>query len=205
MGTHIRGLVASALCIGALLSNLSAALTVHIDMNMALDGIQATREANNGDVFEVAVVMEVGAEGLSSYGFSVTFDELELSLNSFNNTPPAGLSSLLPGVDIMDIGGSTKQLSSFDGFTFSTGPDSTSVIGGIMEFTVVNPSDNGVLDIVPGFFDPADGAFDNTLPIGGDLAPTAVLNGGSVIPEPSTAGLSLVAGLLLALRRSRRS
>lgn len=197
--------------VGAFTSGLQGAITVHIDMDTTTDGIQATREAIQGDTFEVGIVMDIDGDGLSSYGFSVTFDELELSLNSFSEIAPAGLATLIPGVDAIDLGDATTivgesatQLSSFDGFTFAMGPSDTSVLVGTLEFTVLNPNDNNVPDIAPGFFSLTDGAFDNTLPIGADLVPTATLNPGSIIPEPSSAALALLAGSLLAFRRSRR-
>ena len=209
IGSLKRGLLFALLSYCCLTTALVAVVTVHVDMDSDADGIQASRQLLAGQTLTIALVAELDAGGVSAYGFSVMYDNLELSLVSADDIAPAPLTNLVSGTVNIDLGGGNNRVSSFDGFTFSTGPADTSVVVGTLEFTVVTPSDDSLPDVTVGFFETSDGAFDNTLPVGGDLKPTVVFNSGSVvpvvIPESSTSSLALLAGVLLFSRRRSRA
>ena len=80
MNTILRFFAGAALALG-LTAPLPAIVTVSVDMDTVTPGIQNSRTATVGQAITVELVMDVGAEGVSSYGISVNFDNAEFSLN----------------------------------------------------------------------------------------------------------------------------
>lgn len=183
-------------------------ITLSIDMDTGTPGIQSTRAAAPGESFDIEILGRTDGAGVSSYSISVRHDNTELSFAAGSAESPLAIFTfnLAPGVtETADIGGGTQQgqASSFDAATFGAGPTATTFSIGTINYQVTTPNDNGAPDIIPGFFAGPDGAFDNTLPLGLDLEPTAVIEAGFIIPEPSAAMLFLLGSSFLALRRRR--
>ena len=179
----------------------SAAVIVDVDMDIVTPGIQSTRAAAVGDSFTAALVMTVDGLGVSSYGVSVNFDNVELALNG----APATTELLPVGFTFNFTAGVSSEsqalgeVRTFEAATLGSGPASTSFTIGTIAYTVTAVSDNGIADIAPGLFNVGiDGIFDNL----SGVAPTT-FNPGYVIPEPGSATLlmAVVAGLFVARRR----
>lgn len=179
----------------------SAAVVISVDMDTSLVGIQSVRLASAGDTFTAALVMTVGAEGVSSYSVSANFDTVELTLDGSPAASypalPGGLSAGTAPVEDNALG----KAWSFNAFTAGTGPSLTSFTFGLIKFKVVTPITDLSEDVTPGFFNlpgALDSMFDNA---GLPIAPTFV--GGSVnVPEPGT--FACLAGGLVALSLRRR-
>ena len=196
-------MIAALLLAGAMPAH--AAVTVEVDTDPATPGIQSTRAAAVNDIFTIDLVMTADAAGVSSYGVSVDFDNLELMLNgspastellpalfSFNFTP--GVSS-----ESQPLG----QVRTFEAATFGSGPVSSSFVIGSISFKAIAPVTDGLLDITLGLFNTGvDGIFDNA---GGDLGPSAVFTGGQVdfVPEPGSGAFLMAAAAGLFASRWR--
>jgi hypothetical protein len=146
------------------LSAASAAVTVSVDMDPATAGIQSSVPAVAGQPITVDIVMTVGAEGVSSCGISVNFDNAELSLNgapaSAERLPAGFTTNLNAGVNSESQ--ATGQVRTFEAVTLGNGPVNTSFVLGSISFTVPAPVTDGTADVTPGIFNAGvDGCFDN--------------------------------------------
>lgn len=161
-------------------------VSVSVDMDTVAPGIQSTRIASPGNVFTVDLIMSVGAGGVSSYGVSSLFDNIELALSgslvptdagsAAKEATPASLSNFTPGV-AEEANSPVGHVYSFEAGTLATGPSSTSFSIGTISFSVLTVANDGVADITPGLFNfGIDGVFDNA---GNPVTPT--INPGYVI------------------------
>jgi hypothetical protein len=155
--------------------------SVSVDMDLATPGIQTARAALTGNVFTVGIVMSVDASGVSSYGISALFDNVQLMLNGVpaaTELLPVGLTNLTAGViSATNLPGSVKT---FEAFTLGAGPVNTNFLIGTIAFKVLSVTNDGVPDITPGFFNAGvDGFYDN---LGNPVTP--VFNSGFLTPGP---------------------
>ena len=171
---------------------------VSVDMDTVTAGIQNTLFRSPGDpsAFTVALMLQAGGAGVSSYSVSAQFDNTELTYSADVESLPAGFTlNITPGSGGLTIGVApgVNQVSSFEAATFGAGP----VLGapfqiGTITFTQGAVADDGLADItlwVAGF----DTMFDNTVPFGLPLVP--VSNAGFLIPEPGVIyGAALLMG-----------
>lgn len=190
-----------------------AQLVISMDMDTATLGIQSTRIASPGDIFDVELVFDLTGQpaGVASYGVSVQFNNTELMLNGSPAATaylPAGFgfshfSATGVGAESNDIGGGLGQVSTFEATTFGLGPTSGTMPVGKISFKVLSPVLFAGADVTPGLFNTGvDGLFDNSSTSIGAVT----FNSGSVVPEPSALALT-TSGLLLAgvlIRRLRR-
>ncbi len=179
------------------------AMVVSVDMDVGAAGIQGTRKAAPGDTFAADIVLSVDAAGVSSYGISVQFDTTELSLNGATpaaNNPvlPGGLGSLVAPT----WNNAQGWVHFFNATTLGAGPANTTFTIGTINYLVTSVSDDGLVDVQPGFFvEGADGLFDNA---GNSVTPT-FKPGYVIVPEPAATGLvtglMAVLGAIIARRR----
>lgn len=174
------------------------AVTVDIDLDPVAPNIQSTLGVMTGQIFtvDVVVTLETG-DSLSSYGFGVSWDGVEVTGSGGTDTPPPSLpTNFEPGLP----GGGATSAQMWDGSTTGDGPvGPTSFVAGTYTFMAnVNGIDDGAGDITPGPPVPLalGGFFDNE----GDLV-TPVFNSGFLIPEPTSLGLLCFATLGMAMRR----
>lgn len=145
-----------------------------------------------------------GEAGLSSYGFSLEFDD-DLMLASTDPLDadfpeellPAGFQfNLTDGVD--DV--SADTVFTFEAGTFAAGPVSTRFLIGVVHFIATDPKPDGA-DVGAGFFNIGiDGAFDNAgEPVLVEFADA------EVVPEPEAPLLAMIGlATLLGIQRRRR-
>jgi len=203
----VHSALVAALSSTILVTSANAGIVVSADMDPTTTGIQPLIYATAGQVIPVDIVVDVGQEGLSSYGVSIQFDTTELSL--FGDSPATeslpdgfGFVHLTPGVAELaeDIGGGLGQVLTFEAATFGAGPTEGRFVVGTVNFLVDAPVDDGLFDVTPGLFNTGiDGVFDN-----GGMSGEPVFVPGSVVPEPSCLAL-LAAGVFPGLLRRRRS
>ena len=202
---RISKLIAGLAILGAGAGGLPAAVTVEVDMDTVTAGIQATRTAALNEVFTIALVMTADAAGVSSYGVSVNFDNVELTLNgapASTETLPAGF-TFNGNAGVNSESQALGQVRTFEAGTLGLGPVSSSFTIGTISFRATAPLTDVLLDVTPGLFNTGfDGIFDNS---GNDVGAGAIFVGGKVnlIPEPGTAVL-LVGGIAVVLAARRR-
>jgi hypothetical protein len=173
MNTLLRILAVATLVCG-LARPLPAAVTISVDMDPATPGIQSNRVAAVGQSITVDLVMGVGAEGVSSYGLSVNFDKVELSLNG----APAATELLPTGFTYnLNSGANSEsqplgQIRTFEAATLGNGPTNTIFVIGSITLTAGLPVIDAAADVTLGFFNiGVDGLFDNA---GSTVTPTLV-------------------------------
>lgn len=193
--------------VGVLANDVHAAIVIDIDMDTVQPGVQRSRAAATGEEFPIEIFMTTDDAGVSSYSVSLQFDNAELAIGTapVELLPTGFVFHLGAGVThFNDVGTGWDQISSFDAATFGVGPTNTTFSLGTIGFRVLADNNDGETDIIPGFFAPADQAFDNAVP-GQSLTQTAVLNGGSIttIPEPTAIVLLSVLCLCTSLRRRK--
>lgn len=209
--------------ISALLVHEARGQIFRIDMDASTPAIDTVISPLVGSTITVGVYLDLGGvggfpPGVSTYGVSLAFDNVELTLSP---PPPAATQSiptlvpfgftLGPAPTELEVdlaynpGGTWGTVGSFLGYTFAVGPVGGLHPLGTIKFTVDSISDDGLLDVCP-FFNVAalvDGLYDNT----GTVIATGPANFvcGSVVPEPS---VGLLGGSVLLLwaagRRFRR-
>ena len=188
-------------------------LVISMDMDTAMAGIQSSRTASPGDIFDVGLVFDLtgAAGGLSSYGVSVQFKNAKLTLNGVPVTSaateplPVGYSfNISPGVSgaANDIGGGIGNVLTFEAATFGLGPSAGTFTAGLISFKVSGPPALGGVDITPGLFNTGvDGLFDNS----SAALSSVVFNSGSLSVVPESTGIGVTfAGLLLTWGVYRR-
>jgi hypothetical protein len=166
-------------------------------------------DANPGDTLEAILRVTADANGVSSYGLSVRFDEDgadELDLLSAVELLDATFDVDLGGtgpVSTTESGpGTPGELLSFAAGSTGPGAVSASFDVALMTFLVTANVSGGGADLTPGFFNPGvDGLFGSG---GEDLGASAVLVGASV-PEPTVLTLLGLSSLALARRVARRT
>jgi len=178
---------------------------ISIDMDPLTPGIQNTLAALPGANITVDVVLTPGAVGVSSYGVSTRIDNTELTHVGNVEALPAGFMfnlTLGSGGFVPNVAPGVDQVSTFEAVTLGLGPVGGNLVIGTISFTVVNPVNDGLTDVTPGFFvGGVDGMFNNA---GVPIAP--VINPGFLVPEPRTTATVLgIAALLtgIALHRAR--
>lgn len=205
-GANYLGVLAGVLTAPAGL----AQLLISIDMDTSAAGVQSTRSAVPGDIFDAAIIFDLSAQpaGLSSYGVSMQFNNTELQLNgspaaTANPSLPSGLTRFTltgVGAESNDVGGGLGQVSNFEAGTLGLGPTSGTFSAGTVSFKVLSPITVAGTDITVGLFASGfDGLADNS----NVTISSVTFNGGSVVPEPSTyAGVA--AGVLVGWAAFRR-
>lgn len=201
----VRGLLVLPLLVLGLTCQAQQ-ISIDMDNNLA-NGIQNTLSTVAGANFTAAVVMQPTAAGVSSYSVSVRFDNTELAHLADVELAPVGMANLTIGSGglVLNVAPGWDQVSSFEAATLGAGPVAGSHVIGTINFNVVAIANDGLPDIVPGFFvNPGaiDSMFNNA---GAPLAP--VFNPGFVIPEvgatgPVLGGVALL--MAIAIRRRRR-
>jgi len=205
--TIYRGLV-TGLMLGACTPWAVAQLVISVDMDTIAPGVQSVRTASPGDSFTVGLVFDLSGtpDGLSSYGVSVQFNNIELNLDgspAATEALPAGFDgNITAGVsgEANSIGGGLGQVSTFESIAFGLGPTTGTFSAGTIAYKVLSPISAAGIDITPGLFNAGvDGLFDN-----GSLAIASItFNGGMVVPEPSIYAIA-TGGLLLGWAMLRR-
>lgn len=166
-----------------------------------------------GDQLTLDILLTADAEGVSSYGISMEFDNdfgNELNLLEATERLPGGFQfHLTPGVaatvesDALTVG----RVDTFEAATFGAGPNSTTfVIGQVRFLATANLATDGS-DIFAGLFNSGiDGIFNSS---GFDIGPTANFEeaGVNLVPIPAALPLfaSGVAVLGFLIRRRRYS
>jgi len=160
-------LTAWAFAMGAPMES-DAAVSVWIDLDPDIPGIQNTIGASPGSLLTANLVVEADAAGLSSYAISVRFDTTKLSLNG---SPSASEflfldfdANITPGVEAEseDVGGGLGEVLTFEAVSFGLGPANSTFVAGAINFIVSDPSGGGSPDIDADFFNVSiDGAFDS--------------------------------------------
>ena len=216
MNNHRSFLSYQAIRAGACLcaAGLSAAhgAIVSVDMDTSTVGIQSTRTAVSGEVFPVHIYLTADAAGIQAYGVSVRSDNAELTITGAPVEPvptgfagPLGLGTLTT----FNVVAGLDQVASFDSVTFPpgvSGPVSTSFVISTITYTVGIVANDGVADVIPGFFAPVvDGLLDNAAV---DISGPTVINPGYVVPEPGETaavlgGVALLAGIAIRRRKHR--
>ena len=124
------------------------AISIHVDMNTDVGGIQASRIIASGETVDVDIVIETDGAGISAYAFSVQYDSSELRLVTAVDTPVAPLMSLAAGVSEVELDNEFTQLSSFDGVTFGLGPADALLVAGTLTFIALAPLEDGLAPVV---------------------------------------------------------
>jgi hypothetical protein len=153
--------------------------------------------ASPGDVITAEIHVTAGAEGISSYGISIEFDDDLDFVSATELLPGAFAFNLDTGVTNEESSAGTPgHVFTFEAATFDAGAVSQSFLAGTIQFQVVAPLVDGP-DVVAGLFNAGvDGVFDSE-----GLVVETVFGGASVTPEPGSV-LLLGAGLA-ALSRAR--
>lgn len=201
---EVRRCCILAILLGSCAARSNGQVTVSIDMDTNVPGVQGSRVASPGESFPIAMWLDVGASGLSSYGVSLLFDTIEFDLmgaGAASELLPAGFDfNLTDGVESLleDIGGGLGRVSTFEAATFGAGPiDSTFIIGTI-DFLVDAIADDGLVDLTPGLFNAGiDGFFSNA---GTPILP--VFHPGHVVPEPISLTLLALGAVLIVGRQA---
>jgi hypothetical protein len=187
-----------------------AQLSFDIDMQPGTPAIENWVSASVGVALtaDIWITIPAGSTGLSSYGFSVQFDNSELNLNGAPATTehdPDGLGSWVngPGVggEANNIGGGLGQVSWIDGVDGTAFPPWNPLLpvtrfkAATVNFTTVGVSNDGLADVTPGLFAAGwDGLFDKNF----NAINNVTWNPGYVIPEPGATKVFLAVATLLA-------
>ena len=160
-----------AIALGALYlpSQALASVSVAIDLDPAVEGIQSSATVAPGNSVLAEVVVDTDAAGLSSYAISVQFDSVELDLQA----APAAIEYLPAGFDANlnagvqseseDDGSGQGHVLTFEAVALGSGPANSSFVAGVIKLTAAAVTSDALLDITPGFFNIGiDGAFDNS-------------------------------------------
>jgi hypothetical protein len=186
----LKAVVALGCWMGSLAAAFGA-MSVSVDMDLATPGIQSTRAASTGETFTAGIVINVDSNGVSSYGISLMFDNIELMLNgspASTELLPVGLTNLTAGVLLESLG----SISTFEAVTILPGPVNTNFLIGTIAFRVRTPTNDSLPDLTPGFFNTGvDGFYDNA--------------GRSVTPTFNSGFLSERGPLLRAFRTTTNS
>jgi hypothetical protein len=200
LSSLVESRLVSGLAAIALLAIASAASAATVQVLWQENGLSSIAAAA-GTPLTAEILITPDAAGISSYGVSIQFDtnDLMLAATAPERTLPSGFTSnLFPTFPTI----TGNQISTFDAETFGAGPTSGTFLAGLVHFVVTNPTDDGMIDVTPGFFNTGvDGMFDNANP---GKAVNVQFFGATVVPEPTTA-LLLAPGLagLAALRRRK--
>lgn len=200
---RICAVIVGAMLVFGTVSAAEAAVLIYVDMDTVAQGVQDTRLAAAGESFPVDLLMDVTDDAVTGYGVSAQFDNIELNATAAEELlPPEFQFNITPGVGGIDpdIGGGWGQVTTFEagGFGFGAVAPISGILLGTIDFDVKTAIDDGIADVIPGFFNTGvDGAIDSASASRDDVqfAP------GFVIPEPASMLLLGLGGLAVMRRR----
>ncbi len=161
-------------------NTLRGQVTIAVDMDTAAAGVQATRNAAANQVFDVDIVMTVGAAGVSSYGVSADVDTGELILQTVVEPALTEFPVTLdpPSPQVCPGGAPAGRICTLDGGNLGAGASNMTVVIAKITFRVGTPVTDGTMDITLGTLNTGlDGIFDNA---GQAVTPTFVGGGVNV-------------------------